>query len=439
MHRALWTDLLQLLEGNLGREAMSLWIAPLRPLPAPPGTLLLEVPNGLHERIVRDRYLSVIVRCARALTGATMEVGFVRSRGGLEPAPAPPAPQGARGRTPVSVLNPAYTFQEFVVGSCNRAAHRAALSAADKPGAAHNPLFISGGVGLGKTHLLQAIGARVSLRPECTFAYAPSDLLMDELTEAVRNRSIARVRKRLSSFTLLLVDDVHSLAGKNQVQEEFFALFMAVREKGGQVVLSSDRPPREIPRLHRRLLSRFESGSVIELKQPALATRLLILERKARRAGMLLPRSVLMLLASEIRTNVRRMEGALNRIAARASFGDGVPEREAVDALLRNDFFGGDAQCVTTRGIQQRVAAHFQVRLGTLLGPSRSRLVVFPRQVAMYLCRRLVNSPYADIGAAFAGRDHTTVMHACAAIEELLRRNADAREMVDGLVTSIRS
>ena len=441
MHRALWRDLLQLLEGNLSREAISLWIFPLRPLPAPRGILLLEVPNGIHERIVRDRYLPVISRCARALTGAGMEVDFARPPGGAEPAPllARPAAGGARGCAASAALNPAYTFQDFVVGSCNRAAFHAALSAADRPGDRHNPLFITGGVGLGKTHLLQAIGARCSCRGGRTFAYAPCDLLMDELTDAVRDRTVARVRKRLSSVSILLVDDVHSLAGKNQVQEEFFALFTAVREKGGQVVLSSDRPPKDIPRLHGRLISRFESGSVIELRPPALATRLAILERKARRAGMVLPKSVLMLLASEIRANIRRMEGALNRIAAHAALGDGVPGREAVDALLRNDLFGGDAQCVTTRGIQQRVAAHFQIRLGTLLGPGRSRRVAFPRQIAMYLCRRLVNSPYADIGAAFSGRDHTTVMHACAAIEELLRGNTDARDTVDGLITAIRS
>ena len=261
----------------------------------------------------------------------------------------------------------------------------------------------------------------------------------DEILEAIRGGAVASVKKRLSSVPILLVDDVHSLAGKNQIQEEFFSLFTSVLGRGGQVILSSDRPPKEIPRFQQRLVSRFESGTMIELKKPALSTRLAILGRKAKRLGLSLPRPILMLLASEIRSNIRRMEGAVNRLAAQATIGGGIPGREAVEALLRNDLLGGDAQAVTTRGIQQRVASHFQLRTGTLLGPSRSGRVVFPRHLAMYLCRRLVNSPYADIGAAFSGRDHTTVMHACAAVEELLRRNGDARELVDRLITAIRS
>ncbi|MEI6633333.1 MAG: chromosomal replication initiator protein DnaA [Chlamydiota bacterium] len=441
MHLTLWRDLLQLLEGSLSREAIALWILPIKPLLVSREKLVLEVPNGLHERIVRERYLAVIRRCARALTGAAMEVDFVRSSDNGSPV-APPgrlAAPPARGRANAVGLNPAYTFQGFVVGSCNRAAYHAAVAAADRPGKKRNPLFITGGVGLGKTHLLQAIGARAASGEKHAFVYTPSDLLMDELMEAVQGRTIARVRKRLSSVSILLVDDIHSLGGKNQVQEEFFSLFTAILGNGGQVVLSSDRPPKEIPRLHQRLVSRFESGTMMELKQPALATRLAILERKARLLGITLPRSVLMLLASEIRSNIRRMEGAVNRLAAQASIGGGIPGREAVDALLRDQLFGGDAQCVTTRGIQQRVASHFQIRLGALLGPARSGRVAFPRQLAMYLCRRLVNSPYADIGAAFSGRDHTTVMHACKTIEDLLRGNGDARDTVDQLITALRS
>ncbi len=439
MHLKLWHDLLQLLEGSLTREAIALWLLPVKPLLASPEKLVLEVPNGLHERIVRERYLGAIGRCARALTGAAMEIDFVTAPSGAAPPPPAPPPPPARGRQGAAALNPAYTFDDFVVGSCNRAAYRAALAAADRPGKRHNPLFIHGGVGLGKTHLLQAVGARVRGRGPRSFAYAPADALMDELLEAIRSGAVASVKKRLSSVPILLVDDVHSLAGKNQIQEEFFSLFTSVLGRGGQVILSSDRPPKEIPRFQQRLVSRFESGTMIELKKPALSTRLAILGRKAKRLGLSLPRPILMLLASEIRSNIRRMEGAVNRLAAQATIGGGIPGREAVEALLRNDLLGGDAQAVTTRGIQQRVASHFHLRTGTLLGPSRSGRVVFPRHLAMYLCRRLVNSPYADIGAAFSGRNHTTVMHACASVEELLRRNGDARELVDRLITAIRS
>jgi len=434
---------LQLLEGSLSRDAIRLWLSPLTPLLISDDKLVLEVPNCIHERIVRQRYLDAMRRAAHALSGKTLLIDFVLVSGGqTAPEPQPTRlPSMARQRKPsyLATLNPNYTFQNFVIGSCNRGPCSAALSAARKPGKKHNPLFITGGVGLGKTHLLQAIGAQTLAEGTHSFICIPSDRLMDVLMEAFKNREIASVRSRLSSVHILLIDDIHSLSGKNQIQEEFFTIFTALCQKRGQIVITSDRPPREIPRLHQRLVSRFEAGSVMQLTPPTLKTRILIIERKARLLGLALPPRIIMLLASRIRTNIRRMEGALNRIAAHATLSGSIPDEEGVEQLLQDGLFDGEEHSVTIRAIQQKVADHFQIKIGTLLGHERRGQIVFPRQIAMYLCRKLISSPYADIGAAFSGRDHTTAIHSHRTIEELLPSNTEARETVDALITAIRS
>lgn len=442
MHLPFWRDLLQLLEGSLSREAIGLWLNPLTPVLVSDDKLILEAPNCIHERIVRQRYLDAMRRAAHALSGKALLIDFVLvsgDQGGHKP-PLDRFPSIAHPQKPscIATLNPNYTFQNFVIGSCNRAPYSAALAAARKPGRKHNPLFITGGVGLGKTHLVQAIGAHTLAEEKRSLIYIPSDRLMDILMEAFKNREIGSVRRRLSSVDILLIDDIHSLSGKNQIQEEFFSIFNELYQKKSQVVLTSDRPPRDIPRLHQRLVSRFEAGLIVRLSPPALKTRMLIIERKARLLGLTLPRGVVMLLASRIRTNIRRIEGALNRIAAHATIWGNVPDEEGVERLLQNGLFDGDEQSITIRAIQQKVADHFQIGIGVLLGHARSGRIVFPRQIAMYLCRKLISSPYADIAAAFSGRDHTTAIHSCRTIEGLLQSNTEARETVDSLITAIR-
>jgi len=440
MHLTFWRDLLQLLEGSVTREALSLWIAPLTPLLLSDSKIVIEAPSGLHERIVRERYLGTLRRCARVLSGREMQIDFVVTES-TPPPPSPPLlPEARRRPSPQpSNINRNYTFESFIVGRCNRAAYSAARSVADRCRRRHNPLFITGSVGLGKTHLLQAIGAHLLARGERDIICFPSEQLMDELTAAVGNRTIERGRRRLTSSAILLVDDIHFLSGRNQMQEEFFHIFRMLHQKGRQIVLTSDRPPKEIPLLHQRLVSRFESGSLMSLTPPSLRTRISILEHKAKIFGLKLTPDILVLLASRIRTNIRRMEGALNRIAAHAALSGTEPDREIVERILDERHFDCDEGPITVRGIQKRVAAHFQVKLATMLGSGRRETIVLPRQMAMYLCRKLICAPYADIGAAFSGRDHTTALHACKTIEELCRSNSEAREIMDELVTAIRS
>ena len=434
---------MQLLEGSLSRDAIRLWLDPLTPVLISDGKLILEAPNCIHERIVRQRYLDAMRRAAHALSGKALLIDFVlvSGDGGEEKPGIDRLPSVQRPHKPLclATLNPSYTFQNFVIGSCNRAPHSAALAAARKPGRKHNPLFITGGVGLGKTHLIQAIGAQTLAEEKRSLIYIPSDRLMDVLMEAFKNREIGSVRRKLSSVDIFLIDDIHSLSGKNQIQEEFFTIFNALYQNKSQVVLTSDRPPRDIPHLHQRLVSRFEAGLIVQLTPPALKTRVIIIEQKARLLGLTLPRGIVMLLASRIRTNVRRIEGALNKIAAHATIWGSVPDEEGVERLLQDGLFDGDEQSINIRAIQQKVADHFQINMGILLGHERSDRIVFPRQIAMYLCRKLISSPYADIAAAFSGRDHTTAIHSCRTIEELLQDNTEARETVDSLITAIRS
>jgi chromosomal replication initiator protein len=443
MHLPFWQDLLQLLEGSLSREAIRLWLVPLTPVLISNDKLILEAPNCIHERIVRQRYLDTMRCAAHALRGKELLIDFVLVSEDQEKSEPQldRFPSAARPRKPAhpATLNPNYTFQNFIIGSCNRTPHSAALAAARHPGRKHNPLFITGGVGLGKTHLVQSIGAAILADKKHSLIYIPSDRLMDVLMEAFKNREIGSVRRKLSSVQVLLIDDIHSLSGKNQIQEEFFSIFNALYQNKSQVVLTSDRPPKEIPHLHQRLISRFEAGLIVQLSPPTLKTRTRIIEQKAGLLGLTLPRSTVMLLASRIRTNIRRIEGALNKIAAHATIWGSVPDGEGLERLLQDGLFDGDDQSITIRTIQQKVADHFQIRIGTLLSHARSERIVFPRQIAMYLCRKLISSPYADIAAAFSGRDHTTAIHSYRTIEGLLQDNTETRETVDSLITAIKA
>lgn len=442
MHLAFWRDLLLLLEGSLDIHAISLWVEPLVPLLLDDEMLVLQAPNGVHRHIVEERYIGTVQRAARALSGRAIRIDLVTAEDiGIDvtdPGESPGPPR-RRSRPAPPSLNPSYTFGTFIIGRCNRTAFHAASSVVAQPGKKHNPLFVTGGVGLGKTHLLQAIGASLGSRPGSRCIYIPSDQLMDELMEAFQNRTIGVARRKFTSATLLLVDDIHFLSGKNQIQEEFFHVFNILHGKGYQIVLSSDRPPKEIPRLQRRLVSRFQSGSVVELKPPGLNTRVSIIKAKAEQLGIELPHEAVTLLASRIRTNIRRIEGALNRIAAFYRLSGRAVSPRLVHELLRDRLFDGDDDAVTIRRIQTTVADHFGLKMAALLGQGRKGDVVLPRQMAMYLCRTMLNSPYADIGAAFSGRDHATAIYSFRTIEQLRRRNSEMRETLDEIVTVVSS
>jgi chromosomal replication initiator protein len=310
-----------------------------------------------------------------------------------------------------------YTFSNFVVGSSNQFAHAAALAVANLPAQAYNPLFLYGGVGLGKTHLLQAIGHHIGQR-SIGVVYLSAERFMNELVNSMQHGHMELFRERYRQVNTLLMDDVQFLTGKDRTQEEFFHTFNALYDAGKQIVVSSDRPPQELISLHERLRSRFASGLIADIQPPDLETRVAILCRKAEERGLSLPPSVAMLVASGVRTNVRELEGCLTRIGAYASLNAQRINEELAEMVLQQ-LLAEHEQTITAARIQQAVAEHFGLKTSELRSMRRLRSITFPRQIAMFLCRELTDASLLEIGRHFGGRDHTTVMHSCAKIARL--------------------
>jgi chromosomal replication initiator protein len=332
-------------------------------------------------------------------------------------------------------MNPRNTFSTFVVGANNQFAHAAALAVSQAPARTYNPLFVYGGVGLGKTHLMQAIGQHVAQRGTSTkVMYLSSEKFTNEFIDAIQNNSLVKFRKRYRQADLLLIDDIQFFSGKERSQEEFFHTFNTLFDGHKQIVLSSDRPPAEIANLEQRLVSRFEWGLTAELQPPDIETRLAILRKKAEALTIKLESSVLEFLAQRIRTNVRRLEGALMRVASFASLnGNGPIGTDTVEHLLKDILHEESRRTVSVDLIQRKVAEHFDVRVADMTSKRRPQNIAFPRQIAMYLARELTKSSLAEIGEAFGGRDHGTVLHAHRLVRERMRNEEKIRQTVSFL------
>jgi chromosomal replication initiator protein len=333
-----------------------------------------------------------------------------------------------------SGFNPSNSFQTFVVGSNNNFAHAAALAVAQTPGKAYNPLFLYGGVGLGKTHLLHAIGHHVlGEKKGARVAYLSSERFTNEYIDGIQNNQLGRFRARYRQTDVLLIDDVQFLAGKERIQEEFFHTFNALHESRKQIVLTCDRPAGEIQNLQERLVSRFEWGLVTDLQPPDVEMRVAILRKKAQMMSVQLPDEIITFLASRIRTNVRRLEGALIRVASYATLTGKKISVETVESLLREILHeeGRHTLCIDT--VQKKVAEHFDLRLADMTGKRRPENIAFPRQIAMYLSRQLTQKSLNAIGEAFGGRDHGTVLHACKTVKDRMEVDSQVRQVVGRL------
>jgi chromosomal replication initiator protein len=343
------------------------------------------------------------------------------------------------GRTDLDVkLNPRYTFDSFVVGPNNNFAHAAALAVAQSPAKAYNPLFIYGGVGLGKTHLMQAIGhASSSSAKNRKVSYITCEQFTNDFIQAIQNSTMTKFRKKYRQVDVLLIDDIQFLAGKERMQDEFFHTFNTLFDAHKQIVLSSDRPAAEIANLENRLVSRFEWGLVTELQPPALETRIAILRKKAAMIDVKLSDSVVEFIAEKIRTNIRRLEGALVRVASYTSLTGKEVSRDALENLLRDALHEEARRTITIESIQKKVAEHFDIRIADMTSRRRPQNVAFPRQVAMYLSRTLTSRSLADIGESFGGRDHGTVLHACRLIETRSSKDQQLRQTVSYLEQSL--
>ena len=425
---SLWHRCLRQLENEVPEQQFNTWVRPLQAVERD-GSLLLLAPNrfvvswieqNLHGRIEQ---LAAAAADGRQLR-VTLEVGSRRKEAPQAPAAAPAtAPVGSGRPHPPAVIgsrfNPDFTFTTFVEGKSNQLARAAAVQVGENPGRAYNPLFIYGGVGLGKTHLMQAVGNLMhQRRPAARIAYVHSERFVSDMVRALQHNTIAEFKQAYRTLDALLIDDIQFFAGKDRSQEEFFHTFNALLEGQQQIILSCDRYPKEVAGLEERLKSRFGWGLTVAIEPPELETCVAILMAKAQAAGAELPEEVAFFVAKRIRSNVRELEGALRRILATARFtGRSITPEFAREAL--RDLLALQERLVTIENIQKTVAEYYKIRVAELLSKRRSRSIARPRQVAMALARELTNHSLPEIGDAFGGRDHTTVIHACERIRGL--------------------
>jgi chromosomal replication initiator protein len=455
----LWNAISGRLRATLTETAYDTWFGEARPQSVSGGQLVVEVPNDFTRDWIEGHFLELVARAAADTGTAGAVVSFaVSERPAVRPSAQPEsvieAPQPAlpnvvlpevapSNESSEVELNPKYTFDLFVIGSSNRFAHAAALAVAEAPAQAYNPLFIYGGTGLGKTHLLQAIGhyARQHSR-RLTTRYVTSETFMNEFIDAVRERGtrIEGFKRRYRNYDVLLVDDIQFIEGKERIQEEFFHTFNSLYEGGAQIIISSDRPPREIATLEERLRSRFEWGLLTDIQAPDLETRIAILRKRVETEGIAInDPEVLTFIASRVSANIRELEGALTRVVAFSSLTDRPLTVALAEDVLKDVYPQGEAAPeVTIARIQEAVIQRFGVTHDELVSPRRSQAVAYPRQVAMYLSRELTDASLPMIGKEFGGRDHTTVIHAKDKITKLIREDRSVYNLVQELTARIK-
>jgi chromosomal replication initiator protein len=439
--KQVWRAALGELQISLSPANFDTWLKDTTLTEVDDGLFRISAPNGFARDWLDNRYRQLISQTLARVVGRSVQVEFVvaEARG-----PVPPQAREADVLPPASAggnavnLNSRYSFNNFIVGSANRLAHAAALSVAERPGHAYNPLFLYGGVGLGKTHLMHAIGNAVAVKfPRKRIVYATSEKFTNDFINSIREQKMEDFRSRYRRIDVLLIDDIQFIAERERTQEEFFHTFNAIHEEGRQIVLSSDRPPKAITTLEERLRSRFEWGLIADLTPPDLETRIAILRSKAEDQPDLIPSDVIEFIARKVVSNVRELEGALNRVVAYASMGGMPISNELASAVLSNVMYNPKKRSITPQRIVRVVADYYGVNLDQLRSSKRDKAIVVPRQIAMYLIREETDISLLRIGAELGGRDHSTVLHACEKItremgdnDELRREISTVREMI---------
>lgn len=438
----IWATTQEKLRSMMSADLFNLWFSSLRVREIDPNSITLDVQDDFCELWLKDNYLSLLQDALALVTGRRLQVKFAIASNPLAVITAPNTTGTAKAldrsssRTVMDdhSFNPKYTFDSFVVGNNNNFAHAAALAVAQAPGKSYNPLFLYGGVGLGKTHLLHAIGQHVGgIKKGARVSYVSSEKFTNEYIEGIQNNQLAKFRKKYRQTDVLLIDDIQFLAGKERIQEEFFHTFNALHESHKQIVLTCDRPASEIQNLEARLVSRFEWGLVTDLQPPDVEVRLAILQKKARAMGVELPQDIINFLALRIRTNIRRLEGAMIRVASYATLTGKKLTIEVVEGLLREVLHEEGRFSISIEVIQKKVAEHYDIRLADMTSKRRPENIAFPRQVAMFLARQLTESSLNAIGEAFGGRDHGTVLHACRLVKDRMEIDASVRQVVSYL------
>jgi chromosomal replication initiator protein len=454
-----WQQCLEVLERQLPKSSIENWLRTTKPVAVVDDTIIVGVQGEFAKDRVESRYGVLLRQALKELTKRNMNLKFVSNPNVIED-PVPNGTSVAPAATvsestpqpPVATavvfgtegmpkpLNPRYTFETFVVGNSNRFAHAASLAVAETPAKAYNPLFIYGGVGLGKTHLMHAIGHYVfAQNPNARVAYVSTETFTNEFINAIRENSTLEFQNRYRYVDVLLIDDIQFLAGKDRTQEEFYHTFNAIHEANKQIVISSDRPPKEIPTLEDRLRSRFEWGLICDIQAPDLETRIAILRKKAHIESLDVSDDVLSYIATNIETNIRELEGALTRVVAYSGMMRSPVTYELAQYALKDILPPNRPKQVTINTIKQVVAEHYNIRMQDFEVRNRTRSVAFPRQVAMYLSREMTDSSLPKIGEEFGGRDHTTVIHACEKIAEDIKHDPAFAATVEQLITRIRA
>ena len=433
-----WHEISGRLREALNENTFSTWFAEVEAVGITDGEFVLSVPNDFTREWIEGHFLGLI-EAALAEVAGERSVRLQIAEQAVEAASAEP-----KLRDPVSQpglsINAKYTFDSFVIGSSNRFAHAAALAVAEAPAQAYNPLFIYGGTGLGKTHLLQAVSQYVGEHPgNLSVRYVTSETFMNDFINSLRDKRIEGFKQRYRTYDLLLVDDVQFFEHKERIQEEFFHTFNSLYESGSQIVMSSDRPPRDIATLEERLRSRFEWGLITDIQPPDLETRIAILRKRVKTDNINVPDpQVLTFIAGRVSTNIRELEGALTRVVAFCSLTGRPMNEELAQDVLKDVFPQGDLPQVTIERIQEIISDRFGLSLDELCGDRRSQNIVYPRQVAMYLSRELTDSSLPKIGKQFGGRDHTTVIHATSKIARMIREDRSVYNLVQELTARIK-
>ena len=436
----IWEEVLGFIQSRMGDEVIETWFQPIKLGELNGRKATIVVPNKFFGEWLGRNYREVIgeaLQAVRPVEGGKVDVEFIvrePTPDATEPEKQPAGRQLARVHR--QLPNPKYTFENFVVGASNQFAHAASLAVAEAPAQAYNPFFIYGGVGLGKTHLLNSIGNFVMEKGDLRIAYVTTEQFTNEVINSIRYDKMMELRRRYRNIDMLLIDDIQFLAGKERTQEEFFHTFNTLYEARKQIVLSSDRFPKEMPSMEERLRSRFEWGLIADLQQPDVETRIAILRKKSEEEGIVIGDEVIHLLAQGLKSNIRELEGALIRLGAYSTLTGQAITTEMVKTVLR-DLLGSAKKVITLEDIQDVVARRFQIKVSELKSKRRTKTVVHPRQIAMYLSRELTAASFPEIGREFGGKDHTTIIHACRQIEKTMDKDTSLRTTVDRLKEEI--
>jgi len=439
----IWEKALGIIGKEVDSRTFKLWFLPIKPLSLSNEEIILEVPDAFFENWLKDHYLSLIKKAVSSVAGTNLLINFSLSESGPEENLKDSFNNSSLDRKETarvdhSGLNPNFIFDNFVVGSSNRLAHAAALAVAQSIGTAYNPLFIYGPVGLGKTHLMQAIGHFIKDRGEYQVSYLPSEKFVNQYIEGLQTRTINAFRNKFRNLDVILLDDIHFLAGKERIQEEFFHTFNALYDHHKQVVISSDRPPQEITALEKRLVSRFEWGLVADIQPPDLETRIAILKKKIEAKQVDLDEEIIIFIAEKIKSDIRLLEGAVTKLIACSSLFTKKIDLPFTKEVLKDIISEAPQKPITIEVILEKVAESFNLYISDIKGRKRNKTFILPRQISMYLARKLTENSLPQIGDGLGGKNHATVIYAYRKIEGMIKEDSLFKDRVEKIVTKIK-